>query len=164
MAEENTENQQSPGFRIQKIYLKDVSFESPMSPGIFTQQAAPAVDIQMQIRHTVLDQAEGYYEVVLSVTVTAKLEEKAAFLCELHQAGIFQINGVAEKELPLVLEIACPNVLLPFAREAAADFVAKGGFPQLLINPVNFEVLFHEKQKRAAAQSEGDTATQSPAH
>jgi len=137
-------------FSLQKVYVKDVSFESPMSPHIFTQQTAPNVDVQLQVMHAELDKEKGFYEAVLDVTVTAKLEDQVSFLAEVKQAGIFQIQGPSEEELPMVLEIACPNILLPFAREAVAELIAKGGFPQLLINPVNFEALYHQKGAQGA--------------
>ncbi|MDH3639126.1 MAG: protein-export chaperone SecB [Gammaproteobacteria bacterium] len=155
MAEDRTTQ---PKFEIRKLYLKDVSFESPAAPSVFTQDdLTPAIDIHITIEHTTLDQQHGYYEVVLGVTVTAKAGEKALFLAEVQQGGVFEIKGVAEAQLPLALEIGCPNVLLPFVREAVADLVAKGGFPQLLINPVNFEALYQHKQAQA------QTATNAPA-
>jgi len=141
-------------FNLQKTYIKDVSFESPMSPQVFSLQTAPQIDIQINIQHRALDDGNGIYEVVLSGTVTAKADEKSVFLSEVQQAGIFQIQGVGDQELEMVLEIACPNILLPFLREAIADLVTKGGFPQLLLNPVNFEALYHRKQE---AQAEGKT-------
>jgi len=116
-----------------------------MSPHIFTQQMAPNVDVQIQIKHAELDKENGFYEVVLDTTVTAKMEEQTAFLAEVQQGGIFQIQGPPESDMPMVLEIACPNILLPFAREAVSELITKGGFPQLLIAPVNFEALFHQK-------------------
>ena len=93
---------------------------------------------------------EGYYEVVLGMTVTSKMGEKTAFLTEVQQAGVFHIQGIPKEDLPLALEIACPNVLLPFAREAISDLVGKAGFPQLLLSPINFEALFHQKLKSEA--------------
>ncbi len=139
MAEENQAK-----FNLKKIYVKDASFESPQSPQIFLAQQTPEVDVQLDITHTTLDENEGYYEVVLALTVTAKHDASNVFLCEVQQGGLFQVTGAGD-ELPLVLEIACPNVLLPFVRETIDDLVGKGGFPQLLINPVNFEAMYHQK-------------------
>ncbi len=137
-------------FEIRKLYVKDASFESPMAPKVFTQEEiAPAIDIHLTIEHNALDPDNGFYEVVLGVTVTAKAGDTTMFLVEVQQGGVFEIKGVPEARLPLVLEIGCPNVLLPFAREAVADLVARGGFPQLLINPVNFEALYQHKQSQA---------------
>jgi preprotein translocase subunit SecB len=131
-------------FNLEKIYLKDVSYEAPYVPAIFTEKDAPEVGIQLGIEHSKLDQE--FFEVILSVTVTAKLQDKVVFLTEAKQAGLFRINGVADTELNKALEIACPNILLPFIREAINDLTQKGGFPQLLINPINFEALYQQKQ------------------
>jgi preprotein translocase subunit SecB len=137
---------QGPMLNLEKIYVKDVSYEAPNAPQVFLEQSAPQVEVQLNIAHSAFNAAQGMHEVVLTVTVTAKLADKNMFLVELQQAGLFRLNGVPDKELPLVLEIACPNILLPFAREAVNELVGKGGFPQLLINPVNFEMLYQQKQ------------------
>lgn len=137
-------------FNLKKVYIKDISFESPQSPQIFLNEQAPEVDVQMNITHSKLEESD-LYEVVLTITVTAKGGDTNFFLCEVQQAGLFEVTG-AYDEMPMVLEIACPNILLPFVREAISDLVGKGGFPQLLINPINFEALFH--QKMTAQQSE----------
>lgn len=130
-------------FNLKKVYVKDISFESPLSPQIFLNDQAPEVDVQMNITHGNVDNS-NLYEVVLTITVTASGGENTFFLCEVQQAGLFEVTG-ADDELPMVLEIACPNILLPFVREAISDLVGKGGFPQLLINPINFEGLYHQK-------------------
>lgn len=130
-------------FNLKKVYVKDISFESPLSPQIFLNDQAPEVDVQMNITHGSVDNS-NLYEVVLTITVTASGGENTFFLCEVQQAGLFEVTG-ADDELPMVLEIACPNILLPFVREAISDLVGKGGFPQLLINPINFEGLYHQK-------------------
>ena len=137
-------------FNLKKVYIKDISFESPQSPQIFLNEQAPEVDVQMNITHNRLDDSD-LYEVVLTITVTAKGADTNFFLCEVQQGGLFEVTGAYE-DMPMVLEIACPNILLPFIREAISDLVGKGGFPQLLINPINFEALFH--QKMMAQQSE----------
>ena len=146
-------------FDIRKIYLKDASVECPNSPDIFlTNNNQPEISIDASIKATNLEQ-EDYYDVSLGITVTAKLEEQTAFLVEVHQAGIFQIVGVSNEDMPLALEIACPNVLLPFAREAVADLVAKAGFPQLLLTPINFEALHLQKKQHQENQAaEGSTS------
>lgn len=145
-------------FDIRKIYLKDASVESPHAPDIFlSEHGSPDIGVDASIRAVTLEQ-EDYYEVVLGMTVTSKNEDKTAFLVEVQQAGVFHIVGVPKEDLPLALEIACPNVLLPFAREAIADLVGKAGFPQLLLSPINFEGLYQQKrQKLAEAQQEKDT-------
>jgi preprotein translocase subunit SecB len=138
MSEEN-----EISFNLKKVYIKDISFESPQSPQIFLNEQAPEVDVQMNITHSKLEDS-NLYEVVLTITVTAKSGDTNFFLCEVQQGGLFEVTG-AYDELAMVLEIACPNILLPFVREAISDLVGKGGFPQLLINPINFEGLFHQK-------------------
>ena len=144
------EQTQASTFDIRKIYIRDASVECPNSPEIFLQDLAkPEVSIDASIGTKRLEQ-EGYYEVVLSMTVTSKMAEKTAFLVEIQQAGVFHIDGIPASDLPLALEIACPTVLLPFAREAISDLVGKAGFPQLLLSPINFEGLFQQKLKAEA--------------
>lgn len=146
-------------FDIRKIYLKDASVESPNAPNIFLKDAAqPDVSIDANIRSNKLD-PEDYYEVVLGLTVTSKVGDDVAFLVEIHQGGVFHIVGIPDDDLPLALEIACPNVLLPFAREAIADVVTKAGFPQLLLSPINFESLYKQKlQHKAQAEKDHSSA------
>ena len=136
----NTSNQQQ--FEIQKIYLKDVSLETPNSPLIFTEQWKPEINLQLNNTSTPL--ADNVYDVVLTLTVTAKLGEKTAYLAEIQQAGIFTLKGFADEQLGPMLGAFCPNILFPFAREAVASLVQKGGFPPLLLNPVNFDALYFQ--------------------
>jgi len=147
MTEQNTQ----PGiaFSLEKIYIKDSSFEVPDAPQVFLDTTNPEVGVQLGINHRQIDAGQGLYEVVLTVTVTAKHADKTVFLAEAHQAGLFRITNVPEPELPKVLEIACPNVLLPFVRQAVNNLVESGGFPQLLLNPINFEALYQQKQSAA---------------
>jgi preprotein translocase subunit SecB len=145
------QQEQAPALNIEKVYIKDISYEAPNTPQVFMEQRVPEVGVQLNIAHTALDAKTGLYEVVLSVTTTAKFQDKNVFLVEVQQAGLFRAVGIPAKDLPMVLEISCPNILLPFAREAINDLVGKGGFPQLLINPVNFDGLFQQKQ--AASQT-----------
>jgi preprotein translocase subunit SecB len=151
--------EQRPAFTLQKVYVKDASFESPMSPNIFTRQVAPEIEIQLNVMHEPI--AEDVYEVVLTITATARHEKDTVFLCEVQQGGVFVIQGVGAAERELVLEVACPNILLPFVREAVAGMVAKGGFPQLLINPVNFEAVYHQK-RQGGQTTTAATAEQAP--
>lgn len=144
------QQEQAPALNIEKVYIKDISYEAPNTPQVFMEQRVPEVSVQLNIAHTALDQKAGLYEVVLSVTTTAKFQEKSVFLVEVQQAGLFRVIGIPDSDLPMVLEIGCPNILLPFAREAINDLVGKGGFPQLLINPVNFEGLYQQKLAAAA--------------
>lgn len=119
------------------------------------EQSMPEVGIQLNIGHEAITPGEGLYEVTLSVTVTAKIQDKTMFLAEAQQSGLFRITGIPGEDLPMILEISCPNILLPFAREVINDLVGKGGFPQLLINPVNFEALYQQKHAAASAQQKG---------
>lgn len=136
-------DEQQANFNLKKIYIKDASFESPTSPQSFLQQQAPEVGIQLDISHSKVD--EEHHEVILTITATAKSGEDTVFLCEVQQAGLFEIAGVPEQEMPMVLEIACPNILLPYVRQTIDDLVGKGGFPQMLIHPINFEGLYQQK-------------------
>ena len=155
MAEDNAQDQ--PLFNIEKLYIKDLSFESPQSPGVFTQSAQPQSNVSLEVRHAVLDEENGFYEVVLYMQLQAKEDDKTWFLVELQQAGVFLIRNVPDEELPKLLEIACPNILLPYAREVIADLTGKGGFPPLLIQPVNFEGLFFQKMQAAQGADGADT-------
>lgn len=158
-AENANQEQQNVTFDIRKIYLKDASVESPNAPEIFlTDNKQPEISIDASIKATPLEQ-ETYYDVVLGLTVTSKIEDKTAFLVEVQQAGVFQIMGMPESDLPLALQIACPNVLLPFAREAIADLVAKAGFPQLLIAPINFESLYQQQLEHNKKAEESATSS-----
>ncbi len=132
-----------------KIFLKDVSFESPISPEVFARgQIKPEIDVQLTLHHKKLE--AQFHEVVLQVTSSAKLEDDTLFLAEVHQGGIFEIACDDEAKLEMVKEVACANILLPFARETIADLVVKGGFPQLLLNPINFEALYMQKKQKEA--------------
>lgn len=142
-----TENQ-TPQFALQKIYLKDMSFETPNSPEAFTRKWEPDVNIELNTSGKQI--AEDVHEVVLGVTVTAKLDDKIAYLAEVHQAGIFAINGYSQKDKEVMLGAYCPNILFPYAREAISDLVNRGGFPQILLQPVNFDVIYQEHLKKRA--------------
>ena len=138
-------------FQIQKIYIKDFSFETPNSPVIFTEAWKP--DVNMQMGNTAVVLSEGVHEVTLALTVTVKLGEKTAYLAEVHQAGIFNISGFEKKDLSSMMGSYCPNILFPFAREALCDIVTKGGFPQLLLSPVNFDALYTNYLQAAEKQT-----------
>lgn len=141
-------------FTLERIYIKDISYEAPSAPQVFFQNAVPQIELQLGVQHSALNAADGAYEVVVMVTVSAKHADKQVFLIEVQQAGLFRITGITGEALVRALEIACPNILLPFVREAINDLVGKGGFPQLLITPINFETLY-EQRKRAAATPAG---------
>lgn len=158
------EKKQASTFDIRKIYIKDASLECPNSPEIFLQDLAkPEISIDASIGTKRLEQ-EGYYEVVLAMTVTSKMADKTAFLVEIQQAGVFHIAGIPDSDLPLALEIACPTVLLPFAREAISDLVGKAGFPQLLLSPINFEGLFQQKLKAEAKAATENKSSEDKTH
>lgn len=129
-------------FKIQRIYLKDVSYESPQSPAVFIGQISwqPQVSLHLNTESSKLD--NDLYECVLTVTATVKLEEKTAYLIEVKQAGLFMVKGFDESRIGPMLGSFCPNLLFPFAREEIASLVQKGGFPQLLLDPVNFDALY----------------------
>jgi len=138
---------------IQKIYVKDLSYEAPGTPQVFREEWKPGVDLQLSNKTTPL--GNDHYEVVLAVTVTVRSGERTAFLVEVHQAGIFSVSGFAEQHVPAVLATACPNILFPYVREVVSDVVMKAGFPQLLLAPVNFDALYAQElqRQRAAAAS-----------
>lgn len=130
-------------FGIQRIYVKDISYEAPSSPHIFKETWAPKVEIDLQSKSSVLE--DGVYEVVLSVTSTVKIEEKVAFIAEVHQAGIFTIRNFPEDQLQHLLGSFCPSIIFPYARESITDVVTRGGFPQLYLAPINFDAIYQQK-------------------
>lgn len=136
-------------FKIQRIYLKDVSYESPQTPGVFVSNTSwkPAVSLHLNTESSRLD--NDLYESVLSVTATVTLGESTAYLIEVKQAGLFLIRGFEEARLAPMLGSFCPNLLFPFAREEIASLVQKGGFPQLLLDPVNFDALYAQHVEKA---------------
>lgn len=140
-----------PQFAIEKIYLKDVSFESPAAPAMFTEDWTPEINMDLNSNAKAID--ENVFEVELSITVTAKNSDKTAFLVEIKQCGIFSISGMDETNLNGMLGSYCPNLLFPYAREAVSDLVTKGGFPQLLLSPVNFDAIYAQHQQN----NEGET-------
>lgn len=146
-----TENSQ-PQFAIQRIYLKDLSFETPNTPAIFATQGEASVNIDLNSSAARVD--ESVYEVVLSLTVTSKLADKVAYLVEVKQAGIFTLSGFNETDLNGMLHSFCPNILFPYVREAISDVVSKGSFPQLILAPINFEAVYAQHLKQQAASPE----------
>ncbi len=145
MAEEQPKG---PVFTIQRIYIKDVSYEAPNSPKIFREDWKPEVNVDLQTKTDTIE--DDIYDVILHLTVTVKMGDKTAFLCEVHQAGIFTLKGFPEEQLNHALGSMCPNILYPYAREAVSDIVTRGGFPQLLLAPVNFDALYlqHLEQQK----------------
>jgi preprotein translocase subunit SecB len=156
MAEQETnqaataEQEAAPQFSIQRIYVKDVSFETPNSPEIFTKEWKPDVKLDLDNKSKKIE--EGVFEVVLSLTVTATVEGQTAFLCEVQQAGIFVIGNMPEAQVAHMLGAFCPNTLFPYAREAVSNLVNRGTFPALNLAPVNFDALFAQYVQQAQAQ------------
>ena len=134
---------------ITKIYLKDSSFESPQSPTIFRQgDWKPQTNLNLRSSHT--PQEGDHHEVVLTITVEAKENDKTCFLIELQQAGLFQISGYEGEELGAIVGSFCPNILFPYARETIASLIQKGGFPEFVLQPINFDALYMQSQQQRA--------------
>ena len=148
------EPQNQPSFQIEKIYAKDISLEIPNAPQVFVQQAQPQLEVQIHTEGGAF--AEGYYEVSVSATVTAKAGERTIFLAVAVQAGIFSVRNVPAEEMKPLLGIGCPTILFPYLREAISDLITRGGFPPVLLAPVSFEALYLQsaQQQQAAAQSQ----------
>ncbi len=160
MAEEGqaaaAEAAQEPQFVIERIYIKDVSFESPNSPAIFTQEWEPDTNLQLNTQVTPL--SEGHYEVELMITITVKSKEETAFLVEVTQAGVFKITGYPDDQLNHLLASYCPSNLFPYAREAIASLISKGSFPEMHLSPINFDALYAqrmEEEQKAAIENGG---------
>lgn len=148
MTEETQQNDQ-PVFNMDKIYVKDISLEIPHAPHIFLERDNPQIEVQLQSQAAPLD--EGVFEVVVTATVTAKLGEKIMFLIEVKQAGIFQVRNIPNEETEVVLAVTCPNILFPYLREVVSDVSVRGGFAPVVLNPLNFEVLYQQQKQQAAA-------------
>lgn len=146
-----------PEFAIQRVYVKDLSLEAPNSPQVFQQSWQPRVDVQLNTNAEKL--ADNVYGVDLTITVTAKTDEKVAFLVEVKQAGIFSIAGLNETQMKHTLGSYCPNVLFPFAREMVADLIGRGGFPPLYLAPINFDALYEQQQKQQTGTTASAEAT-----
>jgi preprotein translocase subunit SecB len=145
------DNQTEKHFAVQKLYVKDVSFETPNSPSIFTSKWEPKVEFNLASNAQTLQ--EDLYEVGLTVTVTVKVDEKTAYLVEVCQAGIFTLSGFSEQEIGPMIGSFCPNILFPFAREVVSDLVTKGGFPPMLLAPVNFDALYMQHVQQMEQQA-----------
>jgi len=141
------EQNAQPVFGIEKLYVKDLSIEVPNAPEIFLEREQPQVEIQLNTGGRAV--GEGVYEVVLTVTVTAKLAEKTVFLVEVGQAGIFRIQNVPEDQIEPLIAVACPNILFPYAREAVSDAVSRAGFQPIVLQPVNFEGMYMQRLQQA---------------
>lgn len=153
-----SEQQQNQGqFALQRIYVKDLSFEAPHAPATFLSEWQPEISVELSTQASRLEDGKNY-EVVLALTVTAKNNNATAFLVEVKQAGIFTIDGVPEAQLGQLLGAYCPNLLFPYARETISDVVTRGSFPQLLLAPVNFDAVFAEAQRKRQADQPAEGA------
>lgn len=140
------DQQQQPIFQIQRVYLKDMSLEQPNSPAIFLEQAPPSIEVAVDTGTETL--AEGVYECTVTVTVTAKIGDKTAYLVEGTQAGIFELRNIPAEQVDPILGIACPNIVYPYLRANVADAISRAGFPPLHISEINFEA-FYETRRQA---------------
>lgn len=142
---------------IQKIYVKDFSFESPQTPEVFTKSDwSPKTNLNLRSSHKA--GSDNNHEVVLTVTIEAKEDEQVFFLVELQQAGLFHIAGYSDDEFKAIVGSYCPNILFPYARESIANIVSKGGFPEFLLQPINFDALYAQGMAQAQAQSQEKSA------
>lgn len=141
-----------PAFAIEKIYVKDVSFEVPGAPMVFNEQAQPT--LQLNLNQRVQRVGESTFEVVLGVTLTCKANDKPMYLAEVQQAGLFNLRGFEAQALDQMLGIQCPHVLFPYARQLVSDLVQAGGFPVFYLQPINFEGLYAEGLRQRAQQGQ----------
>ncbi|MCG8486795.1 MAG: protein-export chaperone SecB [Candidatus Thiodiazotropha sp.] len=146
-------------FAVQRVYTKDISFETPNSPAVFQQEWKPETGVNLNTEVNKL--TDDVFEVTLTVTVTTKLGEQTAYLAEVKQAGIFTAKGFPEQEMGPLLGAFCPNQLFPYVREVVSDLITKGSFPQMVLQPVNFDMIYaqtqQERAKRAEAEAEGQS-------
>ncbi|OOC09812.1 MULTISPECIES: protein-export chaperone SecB [Thioalkalivibrio] len=178
MAEENQtdaaaqggQGSDGPEFSMQKVFIKDLSFEAPGAPEIFLKEWKGETGIQLNTQARPVGEQEGVYEVELGLTVTTESNGETGYLVEIKQAGVFIVRGFSEEQRNQLLGAYCPNALFPFARETVADLVLKGGFPQLLLQPVNFDALYAKhlkEQQEGSGQGQGGngaavTASENP--
>lgn len=149
---EKASDQPSNQFIVQRVYLKDLSFEAPLGASAFVKEWKPSVNQEL---NTQIDQvAEDAYEVTLQLTITAQLEDEVAFIVEVQQAGIFGITGIEKEHMNQVLNTVCPQILFPYAREVIDSALVKGTFPPLMLPPINFEALYAQNVERQQAEAE----------
>lgn len=154
---ENEQKAPAKQLAIQKIYIKDFSFESPHTPQVFgSGEWSPKTDLNLRSSHT--SGSESNHEVVLTVTVEAKVDDKTMFLIELHQAGLFHISGYSADEFKAIVGSFCPNILFPYARESIASMISKGGFPEFVLQPINFDALYAQGLAQAQARAAAEPA------
>ncbi|MDB5855038.1 MAG: secB [Herminiimonas sp.] len=151
MADENEQSQQ-PIFQIQRVYLKDMSLEQPNSPAIFLEQEAPNMEVAVDVGAESL--ADGVFESTVTITVTAKIKDKVAFLVEGKQAGIFEARNIPPEQLDPLLGIGCPNIVYPYLRANIADVITRAGFPPVHLSEINFELFYQQRQQAMLAQQQ----------
>jgi preprotein translocase subunit SecB len=137
-------------FQIQRVYLKGLSLEQPNSPAIFLEEASPAMEVAVST--VAAKQDDGIFESTVTITVTAKIKDKVAFLVEAKQAGIFEVRNIPPEQLDALLGIGCPNIVYPYLRANIADAITRAGFPPVHLSEINFEVFYRQQQKAPAAQ------------
>jgi preprotein translocase subunit SecB len=142
MSEQNTR----PTFSIEKLFVKDLSLEVPNAPKVYLERETPQVEVSMHHASQRIDDA--HFDVVLTVTVTAKAKEKTMFLVEVTYGGVFQIRNVPPGDLDPILGITCPNILFPYIREVVSETVSRGGFPPVILHPMNFEAIYHAQREQ----------------
>ena len=153
-----TQTSDQPIFSVEKLYVRDLSIEVPNAPQCFLERETPNIDVQLATAATRLD--EGFFDVTLTVTVTAKIGEKTVFLVEVGYAGLFRIRNIPEENLEPLLAIACPNIIFPYAREVISEAVTRAGFAPVILQPVNFEAMYAARvQQEQAEQAEAPTAS-----
>ncbi|MEI2796333.1 protein-export chaperone SecB [Pseudoxanthomonas sp. F11] len=150
-----------PAFTVEKIYVKDVSFEVPGAPAIFTENVQP--ELQLNLNQRVQRLGENAFEVVLGVTLTCKAGDKTAYVAEVQQAGIFGLMGLEAQAVDVLLGTQCPNILFPYVRQLVSDLVQAGGFPPFFLQPINFDALYAESLRQRAAQGDAGLANSEPA-
>jgi preprotein translocase subunit SecB len=153
-----TEQSQGPVFAIQRVYLKDLSLEIPNAPHIFLEQQGPEIEIQLDVGGEGL--ADGIYEATVTVTVTARIGEKTLFLVEGKQAGIFEIRGIPDDQVPMLVNIVCPNVIYPYLRSNVADTIQRTGLPPVHLAEINFEALYQQRLQQEAGRGASGAAEQ----
>lgn len=141
-----------PVFSIQRTYLKDLSLEIPNAPQIFLEQQQPTVEIQLDVGSEAV--AEGIFESTVTVTVTTRVADKIAFLVEAKEAGIFEIRNVPDEQMPLILNVVCPNIVFPYLRANVADVIQRSGFPPIHLAEINFEALYQQRMQEMQQQSQ----------
>jgi preprotein translocase subunit SecB len=140
---------QGPIFQLQRVYLKDASLEMPHAPQIFLEQGAPQFEVQLDVSHE--DVVEGVREIIVRVTATARVNDKILFLVEAKQAGIFELRGIPEDQMPAVLGIVCPGIIYPYLRANVADLLTRTGLPPIHLAEINFEALYQQKAGQGTA-------------